>query len=113
MRISYGIDDMSQNESFIHAAESLVDSFGDSITPGKYLVNSFPILKHVPDWAPGAGFQKTFRKAADLGRKAVVVPYTEAKIGLVRTRSYCSLASTRGPDGSIRCGENAAPIRAL
>ncbi|TEB27924.1 cytochrome P450 98A3 [Coprinellus micaceus] len=84
MRTSYGIDDMSQNESFIHAAESLVDSFGDSIAPGKYLVNSFPILKHIPGWAPGAGFQKAFKKAAELGRKAVALPYAEAKTGLMQ-----------------------------
>ena len=84
MRTSYGIDDMKQNESFIHAAESLVDSFGDSMAPGRYLVNIFPILRYIPPWVPGAGFQKIFRRAAELGRKAVVFPYREAKIGLVR-----------------------------
>ncbi|KAF7317507.1 Cytochrome P450 [Mycena kentingensis (nom. inval.)] len=26
--------------------------------PGKYLIDMFPLLKHVPDWIPGAGFQR-------------------------------------------------------
>ncbi|TEB29702.1 O-methylsterigmatocystin oxidoreductase [Coprinellus micaceus] len=84
MRTSYGIDDMNQNELFIHNAESIVSAFGDSIAPGKYLVNTFPLLRHVPDWIPGAGFQKTFKKVVEITRKAVALPYREAKAGLAQ-----------------------------
>ena len=85
MRTSYGIDDMNQNELFIHNAESIVSAFGDSIAPGKYLVNILPFLRHVPEWVPGAGFQKTFKKVVEITRTAVALPYREAKIGLVST----------------------------
>jgi hypothetical protein len=88
MRTSYGIDDMNQNELFIHNAESIVSAFGDSIAPGKYLVNTFPLLRHVPDWVPGAGFQKTFKKVVEITREAVALPYREAKVGLVSTPTF-------------------------
>ncbi|KAF8910615.1 cytochrome P450 [Gymnopilus junonius] len=33
-----------------------------AVVPGKYLVDTFPILKHVPDWMPFATFKKVARE---------------------------------------------------
>ncbi|KAJ3521002.1 hypothetical protein NMY22_g12499 [Coprinellus aureogranulatus] len=84
MRTSYGIDDMNQNELFIRNAESILDGFAAATTPGKYLVNIFPFLKHVPEWVPGAAFKKTFRKVVEVSETAVAIPFGEAKAGLVQ-----------------------------
>ena len=84
MLSSYGIDDMSQNELFIHNAQSIVEAFANAMTPGKYWVNVFPVLRHVPEWVPGAGFQKTFRKTVEITRQAIALPYREAKSSMVR-----------------------------
>lgn len=29
-------------------------------TPGRFLVETFPFLRYVPEWFPGAGFQRIF-----------------------------------------------------
>ncbi|PYI36822.1 O-methylsterigmatocystin oxidoreductase [Aspergillus indologenus CBS 114.80] len=45
-----------------------VEKFVRSITPGMWLVDFIPALKHIPSWFPGGGFHqavKEFRVAAD------------------------------------------------
>ncbi|RXW14495.1 hypothetical protein EST38_g11359 [Candolleomyces aberdarensis] len=58
MRVAYGFDDIRRNEELIHNAEALIVGFADAVVPGRYLVNIFPSLKHVPSWFPGAGFKR-------------------------------------------------------
>ncbi|KAJ2921246.1 hypothetical protein H1R20_g15845, partial [Candolleomyces eurysporus] len=79
MRIAYGFEDAQKNQSLIHEVERLILAFMDAVAPGKYLVNSFPILKHTPSWFPGAGFKRYFQA---LGRKldmSVWSPFEDAK----------------------------------
>jgi len=35
-----------------------LDGMGKAASPGAFLVDFIPILKHVPEWVPGASFQK-------------------------------------------------------
>jgi hypothetical protein len=83
MRAAYGFDDIGKNKSVIHVAETLVREFGEAITPGRFLVNSFPAFKHIPGWVPGAGFQRYFAGLAQLSRKAVYAPFEDAKANFV------------------------------
>ena len=57
MKVTYGIDIQESNDLYIQVAEQAkgVDEAG---VPGTYWVDLFPILKYVPSWFPGAGFQK-------------------------------------------------------
>ncbi|KAJ3521495.1 hypothetical protein NMY22_g12292 [Coprinellus aureogranulatus] len=79
MRTSYGIDDMDQNELFIHTAESVLDVTSDVSAPGKYLVNIFAPLKYVPEWAPGGGFRKIVKRLIEMTEPALTVPFEAAK----------------------------------
>ena len=83
MRAAYGFDDIGKNRSVIHVAETLVREFGEAITPGRFLVNSFPVFKHIPGWLPGAGFQRYFAELAQLSHKAVYAPFEDAQIKFV------------------------------
>ncbi|RXW13144.1 hypothetical protein EST38_g12708 [Candolleomyces aberdarensis] len=69
MRTAYGFDDAGRNQSLIHDAEALVLSFGAARAPGRFLVNTFPILQHVPEWLPRAGFKRYFREIAEMSRR--------------------------------------------
>ena len=55
--ITYGIRVKPTNDPFIALAEKALDTGNSAIKPGAFLVDSFPILKYVPEWFPGAGFQ--------------------------------------------------------
>jgi hypothetical protein len=83
MRIAYGFEDAPTNAALIHDAEVVLDGFGESSVPGKFLVNSFPILKHVPAWMPGAGFQTYMKDLAIKSRNICTPPLKLAKANLV------------------------------
>lgn len=62
MRATYGFEDIGKNASLIHEAEQLIQRLGVVNTPGRYLVNSFPFMRYLPEWAPGVGFNASFAK---------------------------------------------------
>ena len=58
MKIGYGIVVKESNDPYISTAEIAFDGASEAGIPGAFLVDMFPILKYVPSWVPGAGFQK-------------------------------------------------------
>ncbi|KAJ3502050.1 hypothetical protein NMY22_g18719 [Coprinellus aureogranulatus] len=57
---AYGIDDMDQNDDYSSATQ-------------------IPLLRYVPEWVPGAGFKKTFKRIVEITETALTVPYEAAK----------------------------------
>ena len=58
MKIGYGIVVQESDDPYISIAEEAFEGAAEAIVPGAFWVDFFPILKHVPSWFPGAGFQK-------------------------------------------------------
>ena len=58
MKIGYGISIQESDDPYISIAEEVLSGVASAGIPGTFLVDSFPILKYVPSWFPGAGFQK-------------------------------------------------------
>ena len=61
MSMTYGVDVKENDDPLIALAEAALKSASDSIVPGAFLVDMIPILKYVPEFVPGAGFQKKAR----------------------------------------------------
>ena len=61
MRIAYGIAVQESDDPYISIAQVVMNGASEAGNPGAFWVDFFPILKYVPSWFPGAGFQ---RKAA-------------------------------------------------
>ena len=83
MKIVYGFDGRDTGDPYIAGMESLVRT-AEIFTPGKYLVTSLPILRFVPEWVPGAGFQKVFataRRVSDQIREALCARTREGMVG--------------------------------
>jgi hypothetical protein len=57
MSIVYGYDVQPSNDRFVALSENTVKKLSDSFFPGAVAVNTFPILRYLPAWFPGAGFQ--------------------------------------------------------
>ncbi|TFK31795.1 cytochrome P450 [Crucibulum laeve] len=66
MKISFGYTIDNDNDHFVFLAESSLKLAYLAGAPGRWLVDSFPILRFLPDWFPGADFK---RKAKIWGRK--------------------------------------------
>jgi hypothetical protein len=58
MKIGYGIAVQETNDPYISVAEEVLDGLTQAGVPGTFLVDLVPILKYLPSWFPGAGFQK-------------------------------------------------------
>ncbi|KAJ3569370.1 hypothetical protein NP233_g5089 [Leucocoprinus birnbaumii] len=58
--MAYGfVASMIQSSSSLKRRFDIVTS---AVAPGRFLVDVFPTLKHVPEWMPGAGFKSLARK---------------------------------------------------
>ncbi|TEB27961.1 O-methylsterigmatocystin oxidoreductase [Coprinellus micaceus] len=86
MRAAYGFDDVERNRDIIQTTVTLLAEMGEARKPGRYLVNVFPILKYVPGWFPGAGFQQHFKYLAAKSMQVLHRPFEEAKVLLSQDR---------------------------
>ncbi|KAI0777244.1 CyP450 monooxygenase [Trametes elegans] len=66
MRIAYGVEVKDEHDEYVSLAEEGLAAFTVLLVPGKYLVELFPVLRHLPSWLPGV----RFKKDADWGRAA-------------------------------------------
>ena len=83
MRATYGFDDIGKNTYLIQAVESFVKRLSSANAPGRYLVNSLPLLRHVPEWMPGAGFKRELRGIAELNYDIFNSLFEEARAKMV------------------------------
>ena len=60
IRVVYGLDTSGSGMEYVRIAEESMDCFNAVFEPGRYLVQTFPWLRFVPSWFPGAGFQREF-----------------------------------------------------
>ncbi|KAI5121810.1 hypothetical protein M0805_009802 [Coniferiporia weirii] len=58
----YGISIDSRQHPFVTTAQEVMDAVSDAARPGAWLVDSFPILKKVPAWFPGAFYQRVAKR---------------------------------------------------
>ncbi|KAF8872239.1 cytochrome P450 [Infundibulicybe gibba] len=58
MAIVYGHDISAMNDKFVLIAEEVADISTKAMLPGAWLVNTFPVLRHIPPWFPGAKFHQ-------------------------------------------------------
>ena len=83
MRATYGFEGIGKNASLIHEAEQLIERLGVVNTPGQYLVNSFPFMRYIPEWAPGGRFKRELSQLWKLNKSVVDTPFGDAKVRIV------------------------------
>ncbi|KAK7023504.1 hypothetical protein VNI00_016722 [Paramarasmius palmivorus] len=79
LRVAYGYVAKDHDDEFVEAGNVAMKSFNEGCTPGAYMVNNLPILQHVPEWVPGAGFQKVARLGRPLFGNMVDTPFNFVK----------------------------------
>ncbi|CAE6446761.1 unnamed protein product [Rhizoctonia solani] len=58
IRIAYGHTARSSDDEFIRMAEKFMDAAAEATMPGRWLVESIPLLRFIPSWFPGAIFKR-------------------------------------------------------
>ena len=81
----YSINVRPYNDPYIKIVEEAVRSAAELLIPGAFLVDIIPILKYVPEWFPGAKFQRkaaVMRKYAGIVRNATFVASEELMVSM-------------------------------
>lgn len=75
----YGIEVTPNDNHYVPLLHSALEGPTQALMAGSFLVESIPILRYVPAWIPGAGFQKKFAKWRKLAQDVRELPFAEAK----------------------------------
>ncbi|KAK0222555.1 cytochrome P450 [Armillaria nabsnona] len=94
LQISHGYTMQEENDPFVNLAEETMNHFSLSTTPGGFLVNLIPILRHIPEWFPGAGFKRTAREWASTLNEFVERPHNYVKREMAAGKARLSFTSS-------------------
>ena len=113
MRLAYGIEVQPKNDPYVDIADSGIRAIEASTNAGSYLVDSFPAcechycplrsidlegwctVKHIPEWVPGAGFQRQAKEWRVFATAMLEQPYQYFKKHLV-----CVIPRLSKPDST-------------
>ena len=83
IRAAYGVEVKDTNDKYVMIADRAMECFNVVFKPGAYLVQTFPWMRHIPSWFPGAGFQKIAQKGRELTKIMVDRPYERVTSDMV------------------------------
>ncbi|KXN81911.1 O-methylsterigmatocystin oxidoreductase [Leucoagaricus sp. SymC.cos] len=92
MNISYGISIDESSDPYIYKAQESLIGFSEAGVPGRFLVDSFPIMKYIPDWVPGTGWKKFAEYYRELNKLVVTEPFEDVKRRMVEGTASPSVA---------------------
>ncbi|CCM04078.1 uncharacterized protein FIBRA_06237 [Fibroporia radiculosa] len=81
LRIAYGyqVKGRSGEDRYVNLTNELARITAKASEPGRWLVDSFPILRYVPAWFPGAGFKRWAQSVRHKTDEFSAEPYNFAK----------------------------------
>ena len=83
LKVVYGIEVAERGDAIIEVIDLSMEGVAEGLTPGAFLVEYLPFLRHVPGWFPGAGFQKKLRRWRDASHAMVDIPFARAQESMV------------------------------
>ena len=83
---------MVKNDPLTSLAEAAMERFSQAIQPGRFLAETFPWLRFVPEWIPGTGWKKVAREWRQLGDRMYNSGYEWTLEQIVRILEGKSLA---------------------
>ncbi|KAF7374544.1 O-methylsterigmatocystin oxidoreductase [Mycena sanguinolenta] len=75
MATVYGYEVQPTNDHFVSICEDTVKRLSDSFFPGAVAVNTFPMLRYLPSWMPGADFQRYAAECRQLVKEMREAPF--------------------------------------
>ena len=56
------MDVKDMDDEYVMLAQLAMEGLSEGHVPGRYWVEYFPVLQHIPRWFPGTGFRKVAEK---------------------------------------------------
>ncbi|TEB31949.1 cytochrome P450, partial [Coprinellus micaceus] len=79
LSLTYGVEIQPTDDPYIKISTEGAHSLMHASVPGTFLVDALPSLKYVPEWIPGASFQRKARKWRVLARGMLEMPFAALK----------------------------------
>ncbi|KAF7346404.1 O-methylsterigmatocystin oxidoreductase [Mycena sanguinolenta] len=79
MKTLYGYEVQSSDDHFVALSENATKKLSQSAFSGAAAVNTFPILRYLPSWMPGASFHRFAAESRRLTKEMRQVPFEFAK----------------------------------
>lgn len=92
LQLMYGYEVLEEGDPVIPVVDLVTEQFSEATAPGAFLVDVFPLLRYVPSWVPGAGFQKTALELKQSLYEMRDLPYS-----LMRQQMVCFQCSAALP----------------
>ncbi|TBU32024.1 cytochrome P450 [Dichomitus squalens] len=73
--IAYGYRSSGDDDVIIKTVDKAMEDFSEVSRPGVFMADIFPILRHVPEWFPGAGWKKGVKEQRKTFLEMVELPY--------------------------------------
>lgn len=87
----YGLDVRLEGRESLEAAEEANRAMFIAAIPGRFLVDYIPFLRYVPDWVPGAKFQRLAREWKQMTLNMIEVPFLASKDKIEAVRLHLHL----------------------
>ncbi|KAE9399411.1 cytochrome P450 [Gymnopus androsaceus JB14] len=81
--VAYGLHVQPKDDPYIETARKMSDVLTNTLIPGEFLVDSFPILKYVPSWFPGASFKRKASSWNGIRNATITPPFTRVQKAMV------------------------------
>ncbi|KAJ3914413.1 cytochrome P450 [Lentinula edodes] len=103
LAVAYGIHVQVKDDPSIIAAEEMFAVLNTAGIPGSFLVDVFPLLKHIPTWFPGASFKRRAQEWYDIRNETITPPFLKVKQAMANGNaedcfSLRCLANAQSPD---------------
>ncbi|KAH9889918.1 cytochrome P450 [Cubamyces lactineus] len=118
MKITYGFDIDEDEDKWITIVDDAFAGLRLVTIPVQFLLEHFPLVRHIPAWFPGAGFQRTLGKARAPSDYMLDVPFAMARENVRTDSGYSSVVTeilsrfgASGPDaGNEQIARDVAAI---
>ena len=87
LEVLFGYTAADDGDEIMTIVEDALEWIGEAFTPGKYLIETLPILQYVPPWFPGATVQKLIVYWRSTVTRLKEVPFQRVKEAMVSCRS--------------------------
>ncbi len=81
--IAYGLEPQGEEDKYVGMLRELNAIGADLCVPGKYVVESLPVLQYLPSWLPGAGFKREIASMKSRMRQITTELWQAGKAHLV------------------------------
>ncbi|KZT39769.1 cytochrome P450 [Sistotremastrum suecicum HHB10207 ss-3] len=102
IRLAYGHEVVSDDDRYIKMAEDAQSNFSVAATPNAFWVDFIPWLKYIPEWVPGAGFQRKARRWREELQVLTNEPFENVKSQIAQGNASPSYVSRHLEDPQLK-----------